>query len=239
MWLVDMGLKTLVALMIVSGIAFATDVPCVPFSGTSSISSGSVVVDIYTDYLCTASVFTGGFTYAGKSWQVTLGNCTSASSLNLTEFETYYYKYLINGLATSDGSCHSFIATNPTNGTTTINNFVSGANITNLNLTNNITYNYTTVYNITNNITGSSNWTDLFNFPPACGAGEAVTQINSTLTCSPFIVIEVDPVWTAEKVNYTTTLQLPKYNNLTLTQIVGSLGNYSAAQLNNLSLAAI
>ena len=241
-----METKTIIAMLLMAGLASATDVTCVPFSGTTSISSGVVVVDIYTDYLCTSSIFTGGFTYAGKGWQVTLGNCTTASSLNLTEYETYYYKYLINGVATSDGSCHSFIATNPTNGTTSVNNYFSGASITNLNVTNNITNNITTTINITNNITttinitnnitnnitGSSNWTDIFNFPVACNAGEAVTKINTTLTCSPFLTAETDPIWTAEKVNYTATANLPVYNNgssnLTLAQVAANIGNWTA-----------
>jgi len=240
-----METKTIIAMLLMAGLASATDVTCVPFSGTTSISSGVVVVDIYTDYLCTSSIFTGGFTYAGKGWQVTLGNCTTALSLNLTEYETYYYKYLINGVATSDGSCHSFIATNPTNGTTSVNNYFSGASITNLNVTNNITNNITTTINITNNITnnitttinitnnitnnitGSSNWTDIFNFPVACNAGEAVTKINTTLTCSPFLTAETDPIWTAEKVNYTATANLPVYNNLSGGDIVGLVGNWT------------
>ena len=222
-----METKTIIAMLLMAGLASATDVTCVPFSGTTSISSGVVVVDIYTDYLCTSSIFTGGFTYAGKGWQVTLGNCTTASSLNLTEYETYYYKYLINGVATSDGSCHSFIATNPTNGTTSVNNYFSGANITNLNVTNNITTTINITNNITNNITGSSNWTDIFNFPVACNAGEAVTKINTTLTCSPFLTAETDPIWTAEKVNYTATTNLPVYNNLSGGDIVGLVGNWT------------
>jgi hypothetical protein len=54
-------------------------------------------------------------------------------------------------------------------------------------------------YQLTN---ASLNWSYLQNFPSACGAGNAVTGVGSSLTCGAFLTFETDPLWSANFSNF-------------------------------------
>lgn len=138
----------------------------------------------------------------------------TAQLKNITQNETNlvfinWGMYFNNNSDTLDGYHFDLNWNSTTN--ITIQNWILSANTT---ASLQMLLNNTGIYSITNEsyvVKGSSNSTNvswngnITNFPGACTAGQAITQIATTPTCTAFLqsYTEIDSIWQANWTNYT------------------------------------